>query len=76
MERQFFAQINDENVVIDIHVVTAEFIAENPERYPGIWIETFIDSPGKTYAGIGYIWNPITKDFEAPPSPEIKENEF
>lgn len=76
MERQFFAQINDENVVIDIHVVTAEFMAENPERYPGIWIETFIDSPGKTYAGIGYIWNSITEDFEAPPSPEIKENEF
>ena len=63
---QYFAQINDTNIVIYVAVVTAEFMAENPERYQGEWIETFIDVPGKTYAGIGYTWNGT--DFVAPPA--------
>lgn len=69
--RQYFAQIEN-NIVIDVHVVSAEFMAENPERYPGTWIETYIDVEGKTYAGIGYIYDPATKDFSAPiyPTPE------
>ena len=54
---QYFAQINENNIVTDVHVVTAEFMAENPERYQGVWIETFIGVEGKTYAGIGYTWN-------------------
>jgi len=65
----YFAQIDENNVVIDVHVVTAEFIAANPERYPGTWIETFYNTPGKTYAGIGYIWNGT--DFQPP----ITEND-
>ena len=76
MERQFFAQINDENIVIDVHVVTAEFMLENPERYPGIWIQTFLNTPEKTYAGLGYLWNPTTQDFEAPLLPEEQQNEL
>ena len=39
-------------------------MAENPDRYPGTWVETFIGE-GKTYAGIGYTWNGT--DFVAPP---------
>ena len=54
---QYFAQINENNIVTDVHVVTAEFMAENPDRYQGVWIETFIGVEGKTYAGIGYTWN-------------------
>jgi len=54
---QYFAQLDDQNIVIDVAVVTAEFMAANPERYPGTWIETFINLPNKTYAGIGYTWN-------------------
>lgn len=61
----FFAQIIN-NIVVDVHVVTAEFMAENPERYQGEWVETFIDTPGKTYAGIGYVYNPLTNDFSEP----------
>ena len=61
---QYFAQINENNIVTDVHVVTAEFMAENPERYQGVWIETFIGVEGKTYAGIGYTWNGT--DFVAP----------
>ena len=61
---QYFAQINENNIVTDVHVVTAEFMAENPDRYQGEWVETFVDVPGKTYAGIGYTWNGT--DFVAP----------
>lgn len=64
---QYFAQINDDNMVINVAVVTSEFMAANPDRYPGVWIETFIDAPGKTYAGIGYTYNPDTNNFTAPP---------
>lgn len=64
MSVQYFAQIDDNNVVTRVAVVTAEFMAANPERYEGTWIETFIGVAGKTYAGIGYTWNGT--DFIAP----------
>jgi hypothetical protein len=67
MSAQYFAQINDNNIVIDVAVVTTQFMEENPERYPGTWVETFLDVPGKTYAGVGYSYDPKTKDFTAPP---------
>ena len=66
MIRQFFAQINAENIVIDVHVVTQEFIDANPERYTGTWVETFFNDPNKTYAGIGFIYNYDTQNFVAP----------
>ena len=59
----YFAQVTD-GVVTDVRVVTAEFMAENPERYQGEWHETFFDTAGKTYAGIGFTWNGV--DFVAP----------
>jgi hypothetical protein len=65
MERQFFAQINAENVVLDVHCVTQEFLDANPERYTGTWVETFFNTAGKTYAGIGYIYDKATQDFVA-----------
>jgi hypothetical protein len=68
---QYFAQINNDNIVLEVHVVTRLFIEENPERYPGTWVETFINLPNKTYAGIGYTYNPETKDFTAPLLPPI-----
>ena len=63
---QYFAQIDENNTVIDVHVVTHLFLKENPERYPGVWVETFFDVPGKTYAGVGFIYDPETKDFTEP----------
>jgi hypothetical protein len=69
MNEQYFAQINAENVVTCVAVVTAEFMAANPERYLGKWVETFFDTAGKTYAGIGYTYNFDTQDFIAPPPP-------
>lgn len=63
---QYFAQINDNNLVIYVSAVSAAFMAENPERYPGTWVETFVDVAGKTYAGIGYVYDPATQDFSFP----------
>jgi len=63
---QYFAQIDNNNIVTEIAVVTYEFMQENPERYPGTWVETFTDLPNKTYAGIGFTYDENTKDFTAP----------
>jgi hypothetical protein len=62
MSAQYFAQVTD-GVVTRVAVVSADFMAANPDRYPGTWVETFIEE-GKTYAGVGYTWNGT--DFVAP----------
>ena len=66
---QYFAQIEN-GVVTDIHVVTKSFLEANPDRYPGVWVETFFDTPGKTYAGVGFIYDADLEDFVAPEIPE------
>jgi hypothetical protein len=68
---QYFAQINDNNIVTDIAVVHQDFLDANPQRYPGTWVETFFDLPNKTYAGIGFTYDPVAKDFTAPDVPTI-----
>ena len=66
----YFAQIV-ENIVVNVIVITQEFLDANTDIYTGTWVETFIDHPNKTYAGIGYTYDPITNDFTAPqPEPE------
>jgi hypothetical protein len=74
MDRQFFAQLDDNNVVIAVHCVTQEFLEENPQRYEGRWVETFFDTAGKTYAGIGYTYDYDTQDFVAPVVEEPAES--
>jgi len=66
MGAQYFAQIDDNNVVINIAVVQQEFLKANPERYTGIWVETFMDTAGKTYAAAGYTYDYDTQDFTPP----------
>lgn len=66
-DAQYWARLNDQNVVIDVAVATAEFMAQNPDRYPGRWVETYFDTSGKTYAGIGYNYDFDTQDFTPPP---------
>ena len=73
MERQFFAQLDENNVVINLHCVTQEFLEANPERYPGVWVETFYNDPNKTYAGIGFIYSYDTQDFTAPIDEQTNE---
>ena len=67
MSAQYFAQIDENNVVINVHVVTAEFMAANPDRYTGVWVETFYNTEGNTYAGIGFTYSYYTLDFPPPP---------
>jgi len=66
MVAQYFANLDTNNVVMTVHAVTSEFIAANPERYTGTWVETFIDDPNKTYAGIGYTYDADLDEFIAP----------
>jgi hypothetical protein len=66
MEAQYFAQINGDNIVTNVAVVTTEFMAANPDRYTGTWVETFIDHPNKTYAGLGFTYDEQTQDFTPP----------
>ena len=73
MIEQYFAQINDSNIVTNVVVATTEFMEANPDRYPGTWVETFFDVANKTYAGVGYTYDPAAQDFIAPPPPPPRE---
>jgi hypothetical protein len=72
MSAQYFAQINENNVVTKVAVVQREFLEANPQRYTGRWVETFFDTAGKTYAGIGFTYDEVSQDFVAPVSPDIE----
>lgn len=72
MSAQYFAQIDDNKVVKSVHVVTAEYMAENPQQYLGVWVETFINL-NKTFAGIGDTYDYETQNFVAIPQPNPVE---
>lgn len=73
MVAQYFAQIDDNNIVTKVAVVQREFLEANPQRYTGRWVETFFDTAGKIYAGIGFVYDEATQDFVAPlPDPEVE----
>ena len=74
MLAQYFAQLDDNNVVTKVAVVQREFLEANPQRYTGRWVETFFDTAGKTYAGIGWTYDEVSQDFVAPPSPIVEES--
>jgi len=61
--RTYFAQLNDDNIVVDVHVVTADFMTANPDRYQGRWIETFYDDANKQYANVGFEYLETEQDF-------------
>jgi hypothetical protein len=69
MSQQFFAQLDDNNVVTHVAVVQREFLEANPQRYTGRWVETFFDTEGKTYAGVGFDYDDQTQDFTQPLQP-------
>jgi hypothetical protein len=70
---QYFAEIDNNDIVINVYVVTQEFLDDNPDRYPGMYVETFVNVPGKTYAGVGYTYDRANDDFVAPIAPEVPE---
>jgi hypothetical protein len=63
MVAQYFAQLDENNVVTKVAVVQQEFLEANPERYTGTWVETFFDRNDKTYAGIGMEYLEDEQDF-------------
>ena len=65
MSRQFFAQLDENNVVTSVHCVTQQFLEANPDRYTGRWVETFFDTDGKQYAGIGFEYLEDEQDFRS-----------
>jgi hypothetical protein len=71
MSAQYFAKIDENNMVVHVAVVTSEFMAANPERYEGTWVETFIGVEGKTYTGVGWTYDAELDDFIAPVMPEV-----
>jgi hypothetical protein len=66
---QYFAEIDNNDIVINVYVVTQEFLDDNPDRYPGMYVETFVNVPGKTYAGVGYTYDRANDDFVPPVYP-------
>ena len=72
--RTFFSQLDQNNVVTDVHCVTQEFLDANPERYSGVWVETFYDNAEKVYAGIGFVYDYETQNFMQPIEPEPVES--
>lgn len=51
-----FAQIDDSGKVVDVRVVTKQFMESNPDLYPGTWVETLYteqSNPRKRPAQIG-----------------------
>jgi hypothetical protein len=66
MVAQYFAQLDENNIVTDIRVVSKQFLEANPQRYTGRWIETFVDDPNKQYAGVGFTYDEIRDEFVAP----------
>jgi hypothetical protein len=73
MSAQYFAQLDETDTVVKVAVVTSEFMAENPDRYTGRWVETFFDTAGKTYAGVGFIYIEERQDFIPPILPAEPE---
>jgi hypothetical protein len=71
MSAQYFAQLDDNNIVTKVAVVQQAFLKANPERYTGIWVETFIDDT-HTYAGVGFVYDEVSQDFVAPVIPEVE----
>ena len=56
---QYFACIDESNKVTSVIVCSSEEIV----NFPGTWIETFRDKPGKKYAGPGDTYEKEYDDF-------------
>lgn len=81
-----FAQIDENNVVIQVIVAEREFIDTGAVGDPSTWIQTSYNTYGnqhpegrplrKNYAGTGYTYDPVRDAFIPPqPSPEHILNE-
>jgi hypothetical protein len=71
MAEQFFVQLDENNVVVNMALVKQDFLEANPDRYTGRWVETFIDSE-HTFGNMGFIYDEVLQDFVEPPRPVIE----
>lgn len=62
-----YADINTENIVVNIIVADAEFVATQPDK-------TFVEYTDENPAGIGYAYDPDTGLFTPPSQPEPVES--
>ena len=69
----YYAEIKKDIVqqIIVVHDDIADGAQFCHDLLGGVWVETFIDDPNKTYAGIGYSYSPLTKDFTGPQTNEV-----
>jgi len=61
-----YAEINTENIVVNIIVADAGFIATQTDK-------TYVEYNDTKPAGIGYTYDPVNDVFVAPPDPEPVE---
>ena len=64
----YYAKIVD-NIVTDVIVVSDDILDGAQfctDLLGGEWVQTYMNDPTKTYAGIGYPYDPTTNDFIAP----------
>ena len=73
MAEQYFVQLDENNVVVNVALVTRAFLEANPDRYTGRWVETFTDGE-HTFGNIGFTYDEAAEDFVEPPRPEIDES--
>lgn len=66
MSTGYFAQVTD-GVVTDVRAVSAQRIAENPDLYPGNWVEV---TDMSQYPAIGWNWT-VDVGFQPPPPDEV-----
>ena len=60
---RYFAELKD-NIVQ--RVIVADNQAWCEANLGGVWVETFMDTPGHNYAGIGYTYHADRTNFAAP----------
>jgi hypothetical protein len=58
-----YAEINTDNIVVNVIVADAEFVATQTDK-------TYVEYTDENPAGIGYTYSPDTGLFTAPPAPE------
>ena len=76
----YYAQLVD-NIATEVIAVNDDVVYKKKfctDLFGGEWVETFIDDPKKNYAGIGYTYDSVKKNFIAPqpyPSWTLNEND-
>jgi hypothetical protein len=72
-----FAKLDENNIVTHVALVTKEFLEANPDRYQGVWVETWQNVEGVVFAGIGAKYDLETETFTAyqPPVRVLSEQE-